>query len=590
MKVSTCLYSYRFERFELQPSERRLLAAGVPAVVDPRAFDVLIALVERAGHLVTKEELFSLVWPRLVVEENNLQVQVSALRKILGPAAIATVSGQGYRFTLEVSREVMDAAPPAIAAKSHLPRLITSFTGSGRELADVKNAHEQAARRHPLAQWSRWQWIAGGAAVFLIAGAGTWLLQTTKTSPVTTATAEPPALSIAILPFAAPDDEQLAKMLLPEITATFGRVARSARIASPGLVALYKGKQVDTRAIGREVNVRYVAEGEIRRTGDTRLFSARLIDADSGAQIWSERLEVPAVELPASNDAFATRVGVHLWSALVRAERERAAHQSPTSLTAIDFWLRGGAIDDESSLSAALAARKLYEKALQLDPRLVCAMMSLGVTYQTEVDLDPQADGDRLRRELDELSLRAVATDRTDWRAWFLRGYALTYNSRWEEVLDSTAELQRIEPNLTWGFGQRAVALISLGRPEEALAQVDQGLTLDPSGPDVAYLMRQKCKAYSYMGQYEKAIATCEKAATLKEMLSPYIYLTAVLAQQGEMDKAASAKMRLLKLNPGFSIARFRHEAATVARNPVWVQRAETYVIPGLRKAGIPEK
>src|SRR6202790_1296461 len=291
MKVSTCLYSYRFERFELQPSERRLLAAGVPAVVDPRAFDVLIALVERAGHLVTKEELFSLVWPRLVVEENNLQVQISALRKILGPAAIATVSGQGYRFTLEVSRAVMDATPPAIAAKSHLPRLITSFAGRGRELADVKNAHEPAARRHPLAQWSRWQWIAGGAPVFLIAGAGTWLLQTTQTSPVTTATAEPPALSIAILPFAAPDDEQLAKMLLPEITAAFGRVARSARIASPGLVASYKEKQVDARAIGHEVNVRYVAEGEIRRAGDARLLNARLIDAASGAQIWSERFE-----------------------------------------------------------------------------------------------------------------------------------------------------------------------------------------------------------------------------------------------------------------------------------------------------------
>jgi DNA-binding winged helix-turn-helix (wHTH) protein len=108
--------------------QRRLLAAGVPAVVDPRAFDVLIALVERAGHLVTKEELFSLVWPRLVVEENNLQVQISALRKILGPAAIATVSGQGYRFTLEVSREVMDAAPPAIAAKSGLQVSLRTHT------------------------------------------------------------------------------------------------------------------------------------------------------------------------------------------------------------------------------------------------------------------------------------------------------------------------------------------------------------------------------------------------------------------------------------------------------------------------------
>ena len=136
MKQSTCLYSYRFGQFELQPSERRLLAAGVPAVVEPRAFDVLVALVERAGHLVTKEELFSLVWPKLIVEDANLHVQVSALRKILGTAAIATVPGQGYRFTLELTREVIDSAPLAPVAKSGLPEM--TFTGSGRELADVK--------------------------------------------------------------------------------------------------------------------------------------------------------------------------------------------------------------------------------------------------------------------------------------------------------------------------------------------------------------------------------------------------------------------------------------------------------------------
>src|ERR1700688_3305628 len=137
MKESICLYSYRFGQFELQPSERRLLASGEPAVVDPRAFDVLIALVERAGHLVTKEELFNLVWPHLVVEENNLQVQVSALRKILGPAAIATVSGQGYRFTLELTREVIESAPPTIAAKIHLPELEPVHTSRGHERAEV---------------------------------------------------------------------------------------------------------------------------------------------------------------------------------------------------------------------------------------------------------------------------------------------------------------------------------------------------------------------------------------------------------------------------------------------------------------------
>jgi len=89
---------YRFGRFSLVPAERRLLADGEPQSIGPRAFDVLIALVRRAGQLVTKSELLDQVWPGLVVEENNLQVQVSALRKILGPDAIATVAGKGYRF------------------------------------------------------------------------------------------------------------------------------------------------------------------------------------------------------------------------------------------------------------------------------------------------------------------------------------------------------------------------------------------------------------------------------------------------------------------------------------------------------------
>jgi DNA-binding winged helix-turn-helix (wHTH) protein len=90
---------YRFGIFELKMNERRLLVGSQAVALGPRAFDVLVALVERAGGLVTKEELLARVWPDLVVEENNLQVQVSALRKILGQQAIATIPGRGYRFT-----------------------------------------------------------------------------------------------------------------------------------------------------------------------------------------------------------------------------------------------------------------------------------------------------------------------------------------------------------------------------------------------------------------------------------------------------------------------------------------------------------
>ena len=94
--------AYRFGRFSLEPGEHRLLSDGKPVPLGARGFDLLVALVARAGRLVTKNELLSLVWPGLVVEENNLQVQISALRKLLGPSALATIPGRGYRFELPV--------------------------------------------------------------------------------------------------------------------------------------------------------------------------------------------------------------------------------------------------------------------------------------------------------------------------------------------------------------------------------------------------------------------------------------------------------------------------------------------------------
>src|ERR1700730_12171784 len=113
--------AYKFGCFELQPNERRLLAAGEAATVGPRAFDVLVALVERAGSLVTKEQLLDLVWPNLVVEENNLQVHVSALRKILGGEAISTVAGHGYYFTLKAERIEVKSSGSQSPRKHNLP-------------------------------------------------------------------------------------------------------------------------------------------------------------------------------------------------------------------------------------------------------------------------------------------------------------------------------------------------------------------------------------------------------------------------------------------------------------------------------------
>src|ERR1700675_541884 len=128
---------YRFGPFDLQPDNRRLLKDGATISLRPRAFDLLAALVDRAGHLVTKDELLDQVWPKMVVEEAALHVQVSALRKVLGPAAITTVSGRGYQFTLPVTTGD-GQADRASKPKHNLPYQLTSFIGREQEIAQLK--------------------------------------------------------------------------------------------------------------------------------------------------------------------------------------------------------------------------------------------------------------------------------------------------------------------------------------------------------------------------------------------------------------------------------------------------------------------
>jgi non-specific serine/threonine protein kinase len=127
--------SYRFGTIEVRPQERRVLVSGSPATLGARAFDLLVALIENRDRVMTKDELLALVWPGLVVEENNLQVQVSTLRKIMGGEAISTLPGRGYRFTL--APDEASEAPASRTAAHNLPAELNSFVGREAEIAEV---------------------------------------------------------------------------------------------------------------------------------------------------------------------------------------------------------------------------------------------------------------------------------------------------------------------------------------------------------------------------------------------------------------------------------------------------------------------
>src|SRR5262245_66081197 len=128
--------SFRFGTVEVRPAERRVLVDGTPATLGARAFDLLVVLIENRDRVMGKDELLALVWPGVVVEENNLQVQVSTLRKLLGPQAVATLPGRGYRFTLDPeggSARTTPRTPP----RHNLPYALNTFVGRAAETAEV---------------------------------------------------------------------------------------------------------------------------------------------------------------------------------------------------------------------------------------------------------------------------------------------------------------------------------------------------------------------------------------------------------------------------------------------------------------------
>ncbi|HWH41397.1 MAG TPA: winged helix-turn-helix domain-containing protein, partial [Usitatibacter sp.] len=127
---------YRFGRIEVRPTERQVLVEGQAAAIGARAFDVLVALIEHRDRIVTKDELLDIAWPGVVVEENNLQVQISTIRKHLGLRAVATIPNRGYQFTLEPEADT-PPVPPSVFLHN-LPCPIASFVGRERERAELR--------------------------------------------------------------------------------------------------------------------------------------------------------------------------------------------------------------------------------------------------------------------------------------------------------------------------------------------------------------------------------------------------------------------------------------------------------------------
>ena len=226
-----------------------------------------------------------------------------------------------------------------------------------------------------------WRWIGAGIVLLLLLGGTTGWYVLAQRDSRTAAASVPPAFSIAVLPFATPGgtaaDEPIARDATLGLTEAIGKRLPYAWVISPGLAATYRGKANDPRAVGRELNVRYVVEGDVRHAGDRVSLSANLIDAGTATQIWTDRVEVADAKAGVSALTVPPQLVSGLLEALSNAEIRRVAKQGPAAASAMDLVIRGWAIErNDASLDDLLEARKLYGEALRIDPNLPMALLN----------------------------------------------------------------------------------------------------------------------------------------------------------------------------------------------------------------------
>ena len=443
----------RFGRFAIQPARRQLLLDGEPAKIGSRAFDVLIALVDRRQRVVSKAELLDLVWPGIAVEENNLQVHIMALRKLLGPDAIATIPGRGYRFSLPVEDQPTGPDPKAPEPASAAP--IEPRAGLSRR-------QRFSGKFHRLS-------LVFGAALIAIVLAGAWHFLWSRSSAPIAGDAPGPAqaahLSIVVLPFVNlsndPAQDYFADGITENLTTDLSRIPSSFVIAR-NTAFTFKGKTIDAKEIGRELGVRYVLEGSAQRDRNRVRVNAQLVDATSGGHLWADRFEDDVVDLYALQDVIVARLGNALGFELVKAESQKSARSK--SPDAIDLTMRGwstmwGSIAQsvEKKRESYDAAQALFEQALEIDAAEADALA--GDAFATmakyaygwtgaETDLDAKivANADR-----------ALALAPGNVRAYHAKSGYLTMTGRADEALRA-AELGACDQSELRPPGRRASA------------------------------------------------------------------------------------------------------------------------------------
>jgi adenylate cyclase len=503
---------FRFGDHLLDVARRELRRGGELITLEPQVFDLLVYLVRNRDRVVTKDDLLDTIWSGRVVSESALTTRINAARRAIGD-------------TGEAQRLIRTS-----------PRKGFRFVEEVTELAPAASASAL-----PLAP--------------------------------------PDRPSIAVLPFSNmsgdPEQEYFSDGLAEDIIMALSRF-KSLFVIARNSSFTYKGRAVDVRQLGRELGVRYVLEGSVRKAGDQLRVTAQLIDASTGAHVWGERYDRYVRDVFAVQDAITANVAGHLEPALAEAEQRRLLRKPPDRLDAWEAYQRGLWHFYKYSPEENQIALTFFRQAIALDPNFAPGHYGYALALQWDVwqfSSRPFAEVQEIPREE---ALRAVALDDKDAMAHAILAHMLMWGSEWEAAIAEARTAIALNPNSAFVISMLGCVLGFGGYRDEALDRLREAKRASPHDP-LTWLWVQWTGVIQMSARnFEAALATLRELVRLRPNYGPAYQLMAIcLAHLGRLNEASA----MLDLIP----ASFSEQIRRLQQRPPWV-RPEDFV---LRQEGL---
>lgn len=584
--------SYEFGEFLLDEAERCLLRKGQPVSLTPKAFDTLLVLVRRGGHVVEKDEMLKEVWPDTFVEEATLAQNIFTLRKALGQGKdgelyIETVPRRGYRFVADVKALDLNGAEVVLEQHTRSQILIEEEEyeeESPSEIEEKKIKTQALAATHSRRGRSRYLLI--GLAVLVCTGA---LLYVWRSREANRRGAELMVKSIAVLPFKPLDADSGNEMLgLGMADAIIIRLSnfQSLPVLPTSTIIKYTGRENDPQALGKALGVEGVLDGTVQRAGDRVRVTVQLISISSGKTLWSDKFDEQFTNIFAVQDSISERVVQALARRITGGEKTQRAKRSTENQEAYQAYVMGLYFYNKRTKETMEKAVEYFQQAIDKDPNYALAYAMLADSYYLTVYYNFNAGSSSSKEtvekalaaankaiELDETvgeahtALATILSDYSNDRkaverehkraielnpnyamAHLRYGWFLFYNGQLDEAVQEMRRAQELDPLSQTTNGALAGALFFVHQYDESIKYSKQALEIDPN----SFMNHLNLgDAYEEKKMYDQAIAEYQKAREINsaswDPLASLGHVYAVAGRKAEAEEMLTKLQAIVK-------------------------------------------